>query len=144
MSTPLRVVLDSNIYISGLVFGGGAASVLASAVEGLFTPCVSPEIIEEVEETLREKFGWSEDDISAGCRPLWEQAHHAMPQRRLAVVKADPDDDRILECAVAAAADVLVTGDDHLLKLTAADLKGVPFQRGQILTLREFLGRPFR
>jgi len=137
----LRVVLDTNIYISGLVFGGSPASVLASAIEGLFTLCVSADIREEVESTLREKFEWSDDDIAAGCRPLWEQARNVTPGKRLAIVAADPDDDRILECALAAEANVLVTGDDHLLNLTDQHLQDVLFKRSQILTLREFLAR---
>jgi len=91
MPHSLRVVPDSNIYISGLIFGGGAATVLADAVEGNFTLCTSPDIEEEVEATLRAEFQWSEQDIATGCGPLWEQAHRVTPAEQLSIVTTDPD-----------------------------------------------------
>jgi predicted nucleic acid-binding protein len=54
------------------------------------------------------------------------------PQRRVNAVKEDPDDNRILECALAAGADMIISGDGHLLRLTA-------FEGIAILTPREFL-----
>lgn len=137
MDQRLRVVLDTNVYISGLVFGGTSATILAAAVEGSFVLCVAESLKEEVESTLRENFDWDADDIRAGCEPLWEQALHGAPTVRLTIVAADPDDDRILECALAATADILVTGDDHPLGLSDKDLEAIPFGRGQILTVCE-------
>ena len=102
---------------------------------------VSNDLPEEIKDTLREKFDWSDTDIAAGGQPLWNCALSVTPTAHLAIVAADPDDDRILECAVAAEADFLVTGDDHLLNLTEADLKDIAFERHQILTLRAFLNR---
>src|SRR4051794_38530475 len=111
MERTLRVVLDSNVYISGLVFGGGPAIILTSAVGGSFQLYVSAVLCDEVEATLRDKFDWSDEEIRAGSGPLWESARHVEPTQRLNIVAADPDDDRILECAVAADADFLVTQD---------------------------------
>ena len=114
-----KVVFHSKIYISGLVFGGLPATLLAMAVEGLaFVLCVSGAIREEVRDTLREKFHWTEDDIAAGCEPLWEAAESVATTTTLAIIAADPDDDRILECAVDAHAEIIVSGDDHLLRLS--------------------------
>lgn len=138
MTRKIRVVLDTNVYISGLLFGGGPAEILRKVVAGSFELCISPAIREEVESTLRQKFGWSVEDIEIGCSPLWTVAHCVSPQETLTVVAADPDDDRILECAVTADADLVVTGDDHLLELTDEDLREIPLRRLQILTVRAF------
>ena len=67
-----KVVLDSNVYISGLVFGGLPAQILAAAVVGVFTLYVSETIREEVASTLQEKFQWSTDRIDSACQPLWD------------------------------------------------------------------------
>jgi uncharacterized protein len=59
-----------------------------------------------------------------------------IPRRRVNAVKEDPDDNRILECALAAGADVIVSGDGHLLRLT--EYEGIA-----ILTPRAFLTAHF-
>jgi putative PIN family toxin of toxin-antitoxin system len=134
-----RVVFDSNIYISGLVFGGIPARLLVLAVEAAaFVLCVSRTVREEVRDTLREKFAWTEDDIVAGCEPLWEAAESVETTTALAIIAADPDDDRILECAVDGRAEIIVTGDDHLLSLNRSP-QPPPIDRIRIMTPRQFL-----
>lgn len=93
-----RTVFDTNVYISGLVFGGVPGTLLAHAAAGGFEICVSPRIQPEVIKTLREKMGWSEERIRTSCKPLWEIACHVRPTLHLALAD-DPDDDHILECA---------------------------------------------
>ena len=134
-----RVVLDTNIYISGLIFGGVPAEILAAAVAGSFILCVSDAIRDEVVSTLKEKFQLSDDYIRAGCEPLWETALQVNPSTQLALVAADPDDDRILECAVDGHADIIVTGDEHLLRLLKSPPPAIKHIR--ILTARQFLDR---
>ena len=134
-----RVVLDTNIYISGLIFGGVPAEILAAAVAGSFILCVSAAIRDEVVSTLKEKFQLSDDYIRAGCEPLWEAALQVNPSTQLALVAADPDDDRILECAVDGHADIIVTGDEHLLRLLKSPPPAIKHIR--ILTARQFLDR---
>ena len=133
-----RVVLDSNIYISGLIFGGVPAEILAAAVAGSFVLCVSDKIRAEVVSTLKEKFESSDDFIRAGCEPLWEAALHVNPATHLDLVAADPDDDRILECAVDGQAEIIVTGDEHLLSLRKSPLPEI-IKHIRILTARQFL-----
>jgi putative PIN family toxin of toxin-antitoxin system len=134
----LRVVLDTNIYISGLIFGGVPGEILAAAVAGSFILCVSDVIRDEVVSTLKRKFQMSDDFIRAGCEPLWEAALEVSPATQLALVATDPDDDRILECAVDCRADVIVTGDDHLLTLFNSPLPPA-IARIRILSPRQFL-----
>jgi hypothetical protein len=68
-------------------------------------------------DVLRRKFDWTDDEIADGRRRMGAMARTVMPAVRLDVIKEDPPDNRILECAVAAGADVIVTGDKDLLRL---------------------------
>jgi putative PIN family toxin of toxin-antitoxin system len=137
MSRP-RVVLDTNVYISGLLFGGIPAEILAQAVEGDFALCASESIRDEVTATLREKFKQSEEQIREGCEPLWEVAEFVEITTRLRIITADPDDNRILECAVDGKADIIVTGDDHILRLTRSPQQP-PIDRVRIIIPRRFI-----
>ena len=118
----MRIVVDTNVIISALVFGGLPRRVLDLAAAGMCSLYFSPPIQAEVERILEEKFGWSREEIQASTRTLWNFGTLIDPQISLAVVTDDPDDDRILECAVAAGADAIVSGDRHLLRLGSFQL----------------------
>ena len=134
-----RVVLDTNVYVSGIVFGGIPAEILAQATEGIFILCVSDAIAEELAGVLQEKFSRTQKQIQQSCEPLWEVAEHITPATTLTIVTDDPDDNRILECAAAADADIIVSGDEHILRL--ADLvRQPPLSKLRFLTPRQFLG----
>ena len=80
-------------------------------VPGLVRLVVSPAIIREMARVLRFDFAWK-DDFGLSQVP-----HVIAPRTVLSVVSADPDDNRILECAVAGKADIIVSNDHHLLDL---------------------------
>ena len=114
----MRVVLDTNVIVSGLNFPGNERHVLELALRGRFEFYLSPFILEEVSGVLTRKFGWSEERSSQAVRTLQAAATVIEPQRRPPVIHNSQADNRILECAVEAAADYLVTGDRrHLLPL---------------------------
>jgi putative PIN family toxin of toxin-antitoxin system len=113
----MRIVVDTNVVISAVVFGGLPRQVLDLAAAGTCSFYFSPAIQAEVERILEKKFGWSSEEIQAATRTIWSFGNRIDPQVSLAVVTEDPDDDRILECAVAADADIIVSGDRHLLRL---------------------------
>jgi putative PIN family toxin of toxin-antitoxin system len=94
-----------------------AAQILNLARAGLIRLDVSDAILQEFGGVLRDKFLWPEDAIADAQREIRSFANHVTPAEALTVVPADPDDDRILECAVAARSDYLITGDKHLLNL---------------------------
>ncbi|MBV9154725.1 MAG: putative toxin-antitoxin system toxin component, PIN family [Acidobacteriaceae bacterium] len=123
-----RVTAESNIIVSGLNFPGNARQLLASAEAGAIRLCVSPAILEEVAEVLqREKFGWSAAEAQEAIDWISQIADVVEPKQTVDVIKSDPDDNRILECALAACADYIISGDKHLLNVTT--FYGTPILR---------------
>jgi len=121
----LRIVLDSNVVISGFLFGGHPGRLLAIAVDGSVRCFTSMPILDEIRDVLqRPKFGLSPDQVLA----LIEELHHlcsvVTPRGKVQAIKADPDDNAILECAACVQADLIVSGDSHLLAL--GSWRGIP------------------
>ena len=127
----IRVVLDSNVYISALLFGGNPRMVVELAQMGAFPTLTSPHIVAEIEEVLQRKFAWRETRIRSAANATWRTATLTLPTARITDCP-DADDNRVLECAVAGRAHFIVTGDRHLLDLH-------PFRRISIVTPRQFL-----
>jgi putative PIN family toxin of toxin-antitoxin system len=112
----LRVVVDTNIIISALNFGGLPGRIMEEAGLDSFQLYISEPILDEVQRVLTKKFGWS---VGAGVRVrsvITAVALVVKPTERRAVIKEDPSDDRILECAATVQAHYIVSGDKHLLK----------------------------
>jgi uncharacterized protein len=112
-----RVTLDSNVYLSGFVFGGKPKRILEMAIEGEIEVAISDPIIAEVRRHFLGKFGWSEPRVAEAVESIAEFAKYSTPTEAIDAVPADPDDNRIVECAVAAGSECIVTGDRHLLQL---------------------------
>jgi putative PIN family toxin of toxin-antitoxin system len=129
----MRVVFDTNIYISAFITRGGRGeAALVRAIDGDVDLFTSIPIITETAKKLREKFRWDDAHITASVRHIAAVATVVRPAHKLAVL-ADEPDNRILECAVAAEAGLIVTGDRHLLDLGT-------YNQVEIITLAEFLG----
>jgi putative PIN family toxin of toxin-antitoxin system len=129
-----RVTLDANVYISGFVFGGKPKRILEMAIDGEIEVAVSDPIILEVRRHLLGKFGWSEPRAAEAIESIAEFAKHVTPTETIDSVPTDPDDNRVLECAVIAGSQTIVTGDDDLLRL-------VGFRGIEIVTVTDFLTR---
>lgn len=129
-----RVTLDSNVYLSGFVFGGKPKRVLEMAIDGEIEVAVSDPIIQEVRRHLLGKFGWSEPRAAEAIESITEFAKHVTPTEAIDTVPTDPDDNRVLECAVSAGSQTIVTGDDDLLRLGA-------FRGIEIVRVADFLTR---
>jgi putative PIN family toxin of toxin-antitoxin system len=113
----LRVVFDTNIYVSAFVIpGGNAEKEYLSAIHGNFQLCASVAILTELARKLEEKFGWEKQKIAQLITSIADAAVVLKTTPSLKLLSDDPDN-RILECAVEAEAHLLVTGDKHLLKL---------------------------
>lgn len=129
-----RAVLDTNVVISALLFRGEASRLHALWKKKAFTILASREIVEEYLRVLAyPKFDLTEkeirDIIQEELLPYIEPVSAAVKMKGVCV---DPDDDKFLACAEAAGADVIVSGDGHLLRLKV--YKGCP-----ILTPERFL-----
>lgn len=125
------VTLDSNIYVSALHFGGGPLRILQLGRAGLIRIDISAEILVEVVGVLRDRFGWE------GMRLYWTRlellrfTNLVVPRQQLAVI-TDPDDNRILECAVEAGSEFIITNDKALLRVGE-------YGNIRIVTIAEFL-----
>lgn len=114
----MRVVLDTNVIVSGLNFPGNERLVLELALRGRFELCLSPFILEEVAGVLVRKFDWTEERAAQVLKTLGDTAIVIEPPRLPEMIEGGHADNRILECAVEASADYLVSGDRrHLLPL---------------------------
>jgi putative PIN family toxin of toxin-antitoxin system len=129
----VRVVADANVFVSAIAFGGKPALVLNLVRRGQVLLLYSALTRDEIEEVLARKFRWSEARIRAVCGPYWHAGIRVDPGEEIAAC-ADPDDNRVLECAVGGGAAFIVTGDKHLLRMEN-------FRGCQILTPDAFLHR---
>lgn len=137
----MRIVIDTNIWISGLLWRGAPWELLCLAEADRVTLCATPSILAELAQVLSyERLQLRLGQL--GLTPA-EVVGYAMNLASVfevpegdAIVLADPDDDVFLRCAQAAEASYVVSGDRHLLDL--GTYAGIP-----ILTVRDFLTQEF-
>ena len=123
----MRVVFDSNVFISAFVIPGSHGErAFLLAQEHRFELHTSVAILTETAGVLRRKFGQDESDVKQALRKIGRSATVSKPTSKLRVV-ADDADNRILECALDGRVDLVVTGDRHLLKLRR--FEGIPIVR---------------
>lgn len=121
----MRVVLDTNLLISALVFPGGTPEALHRlALEGRLELVTSAPLLAELGRVLTEKFGWSPARAREAVAQAARVGTVVEPSKRVRVVKADPTDDRVLEAASEGEVDAIISGDSHLLRL--GSWRGIP------------------
>ena len=113
----LSVTADSNIWVSAFSYGGNPRRLIEMADAGEVRIDISQFIIDEVLRTLRDKFERSAERLQEAADQMNAIAIKFAPSRTVDVLKEDPADNRILECAAEAKSEYLVTGDTGLLKL---------------------------
>lgn len=128
----LRVVGDTNVYVSALVFAGAPDEVLALARSGEMELFVSPPILQELRSVLPRKFWCSAADAKRAVASVQGFATLVHPAEHLDVITEDKPDNRVLECAVASGATMIVSGDSDLPRL--GEFRGI-----RIVSPREFL-----
>jgi len=128
----LRVVLDSNVYISALLFTGIPHKILNLAIEGKIKLIISREIIEETVGVLRNKFYWPDHNINKFIRRISHICEIVKINQKLEIIKNDDSDNRILECAVNGNANLIISGDKHLLSLKI--FEGIPIRNPKYFT----------
>lgn len=135
----MRIVADTNTVVSALLWFGPPRRIFDVARAGTVELCTSADLLYELDEVLhRDKFAQrlvraqvSSHELVLGYTAL---ATLIEPAPIVAVVLADPDDDAVLACAIGANAEIIVTGDRHLLELKQ-------YQNISILTASETLER---
>jgi putative PIN family toxin of toxin-antitoxin system len=129
----LKIVLDTNVFISGVFFKGPPQKILTAWRDGRIKILISEEIIEEyrrVGELLSKQFPGIE--YGPIVQLLAINARFVQPKKLSAQVCADPDDDKFLECAISGNSNFIVSGDKHLLKVSGH--KGI-----EIISPRNFV-----
>ena len=111
-----RIVIDTNVLVSAVVFGGKPMQAL-QLVEALgIELTISNELECELSETLTGKFGWASQQVTDVCDRLFRNASRIKPIPRKGIVR-DAGDDHVLALAIASGASLIVTGDKDLLSL---------------------------
>src|SRR3989344_4440628 len=113
----IRVVLDTNIYVSSVFWLGKPHQIVELAIDRKIQVFTSPQILEELERVLKRDFLEDHDFIESQIALILEYSKIVKPANTIQAIKDDPDDNKIIECAVTANADYIVTGDSHLLNL---------------------------
>jgi putative PIN family toxin of toxin-antitoxin system len=126
----VRVVFDTNIFVSALILPGSrAGQALARVINGTDRLILSKPILDELLGVLARKFSRDQEALARVAVSLGDLAEWVHPNRRLTAA-AEEEDNRILECALAGRAEIVVTGDKELLQLGT-------YQGIGIITLRE-------
>ena len=134
-----KVVLDTNTLISGILWDGNEARVIEEAENNKVQLFISQKLLQELEGVLkREKFTrkleGKESTVEQAVAKIALIATLIEPAKKINIIKDDPDDNRVLECAVTARADVIISGDKHLLKLQT-------YSEIDIMSAGDFLSR---
>ena len=114
----MRVVLDTNVWISAVVYGGHPQEIVQAATAGMIDVFVSEALMEELQAVLRRpQFGLRLQFVQNTIAELGALVHWVVPEKHHQLVDEDPSDNVVIDCAVSAEADYIVTGDKHLLRL---------------------------
>ena len=121
------VTADSNIYISALMFGGKPLEILETALEGESELAISDDILSETLRVLRDKFHRTSEQLQEIETFIGAITRQVYPAERIDAVPHRREDNRVLECAVTAGSEVIVSGDADLLGLR--EFRGIRIQR---------------
>ncbi len=123
----LKAVLDTNVVLSAYLNLEGPSRVILDLVfSGHFRCFVSNPLLEEYEEVLkRPRFERDPREIARSIRPMRDAAILVVPRKRLQIT-SDSDDNKVLECALAARADYVVTGNTRDFPERFQDIRIVP------------------
>ena len=128
----MKVVLDTNVFISGIFWKGSSNKVITSWKEGKFTSVTSLEAVSEIIEVLKDfKIKLPDDMIKEWVELIIRNSIIVEPKERINIIKDDTKDNIFIEIAVAGNVDYIVSQDNHLLKLKE-------FGRIKIITPEEF------
>jgi putative PIN family toxin of toxin-antitoxin system len=130
----IRAVVDTNITVSALLFGGLPLKIVKAALSKKFIWVTSPFLIEEAERVLSsDKFGLSAHEMKTLTEPIFSIAEIVIPSMTINAIPRCPADNRVLECAVEGKCTYIVSGDRRDLLVLKK------FQYVEIITARQFM-----
>jgi len=133
MGTITKVVLDTNIFISGFGWNGKPEEVLKIIKDRQIINYASAEILEEIRRVISyPKLRFPEPLQIKILEFVLFYSEFVEPQKRIFTVTEDPNDNKFLECAIEAQAEYIISGDPHLLNMKK-------FKTVKILPANEFL-----
>lgn len=128
-----RVVFDTNIYISAILFGGNPRTCLELARKQEIQLFTSKKILFEFSSKLVSKFKWNQEEVIDVIEGLAKVVKVVEPKNKVSVITKDPSDNIVLECALEAKANFIVSGDTkHILPLKK-------FRNIKVLRAKDFL-----
>ena len=127
----IKVVLDTNIIISAILFGGKPRQILQWIIQGKINAFISPAMLTDFKEVLvRPKFCLTNEECYAIIKEIEDLFFLVFPKRRITLIKDDPDDNAILECAFTADVEYIISGDHHLLNFDSFEgVKIIPLAK---------------
>jgi len=115
----VRIVLDTNVLVSGIFFSGSPSDILKAWRDGVIQIAFTPEMIDEYTRVTRILANEYPDiDINPILTLIIAHSEIFQPSPFPHQVCEDPDDDKFLACAIASESSIIVSGDKHLLKLS--------------------------
>ncbi len=127
----MKIVIDTNVLISGVFFGGFPRKILSSIVDRIFTACATVEIIDEYKEIVQEMIDRKQGHMNTYILAPLIRALEIIEPVSDVKISRDPDDDKFINCAKDAHALYIVSGDKDLLVLRQ-------YENIQIITAKEF------
>lgn len=138
----MKIVLDTNIYIAVALHGEFAEDIIELVTTNSdITVIASEEILSELQQKLKEKFDWLKEDIDLFITKIRKISKTVKTMEKVNIITRDPDDNKILESALAGKADLIVTSDQDLIKLKQYKGIGIIHPRTFSWTFPEYFKR---
>lgn len=130
----MKVTLDTNVLISATFWKGNEAKIIEFAEKRKVVLVLSKQILAEYENVLNKKFYniAKEDQIKETIAKITRLSEIVDPKIKVEIVKDDPADDKIIECAITGNSQFIISGDKHLLKIKKIGMI-------EIVSAKEFL-----
>ena len=114
----MKIVVDANIFISSFFWGGSPRRIVERIIAGKDVLFITKEILDEIGDVIRRpKFHASENEIHYFMNSIEELGNRITAKNKIENVSIDEDDNKYIECGIAASVDYIISGDKHLLEI---------------------------
>jgi putative PIN family toxin of toxin-antitoxin system len=126
-----KVIIDTNVFLSGILFGGNPRKIIQLWLDNKFILCLSPELKAEILGKLKRKFALPPKELQSIEEALDTKSNKFMPKTKLNICR-DPQDNFLFELAYESKADFIISGDKLVLELEK-------YKNTKIITPKKFL-----